>query len=55
MTRKEYPIAVAALIISLLSATFSVYQFFDGERQAHINSALEISKAYLMDKEVRHS
>jgi hypothetical protein len=41
-----------ALVVSLISAGFSIYQWRNGLREARINSSIELSKAYLADHDV---
>ncbi len=52
MTDKSNGLAVAALIISIGTAAFSIYQWWNSERSSRINAAMEVSKHYLEDKEL---
>jgi hypothetical protein len=44
---KTKPIAIIALLLSIATATFSVYQWWSGRRDAYINNTIELSKSYI--------
>jgi hypothetical protein len=45
-------IATTALVVSILSAGFSVYQWDQSERESKIVAAIDVSRKYVEDKDI---
>lgn len=50
MSERASPTAIIALCISIGTAGFSAFQWWNNERAARINSAIDISKYYMKEK-----
>jgi hypothetical protein len=53
MAAKKDPIAIVALCISIVTAVFSVYQWWNNEKESRVNAAIEISRNNLKDRDER--
>jgi hypothetical protein len=51
MAEKASPTAIVALCISIVTAAFSIYQWWNSERESRVTTAIEISKDYLRQAE----
>jgi len=51
MAEKSNVIAIVALCISIGSAAFSLYQWWNSQTDSKINAAIEISKNYIQDRD----
>lgn len=51
MAEKASSTAIIALCISIGTAVFSIYQWWNGQTESRINAAIEISKNHLRDRD----
>jgi hypothetical protein len=52
MAKESNTVAILALCVSIGTAAFSIYQWRSSQTESKINSAIEISKQYIRDKEL---